>query len=108
MAVTDEASVAEQRMRARSKLIQEGVDTLPQRVPVVGQPMQFEYVLPQPAPQLLDRVEPGGVGWQPDDLQSRQGSQGRLYIVMVMDRPVVLDDIDALSPRIDAIQLPIE
>jgi hypothetical protein len=51
MAVTDEASVAEQSMRARTKLIQEGVDALPQRVPVV---VEIPHVLTEPAPQLLD------------------------------------------------------
>lgn len=108
MAIPDEAGRAEQLMGAPRKLIQEGVDALAQGGPVVGEPMEFEHVLTQPPPQLLDRVQPGGVGRQPDHLQPWQVSQGRLYVVMVMDGPVVLDDIDTLGPRIHAIQLPIE
>jgi hypothetical protein len=60
MPITDEASVAEQSMRARVKLIQEGVDARTQRVPVVGQAVQLQHVLTQPAPELLDGSEPGG------------------------------------------------
>jgi hypothetical protein len=125
MAVSDEASGAEQSLRARSNLLQEGGDALPPRVPVGGQPLPFAHVLTQPAPPLLDRVEPGGGrrqpddrqpddcqpdDRQPDDRQPRQGSQGRrpivpivpilhivpiVPIVMGMDGPGVLDTRDA-------------
>src|SRR5260221_9723303 len=105
MAVTDEAGVAEHLMRARGKLIQEGVDALAQRAPVVGQAVELEHVLTQPAPDFLDGIEPGGVGRQPDQLQARQVSQGRLHVVMVVDGPIVLDDVVPLGPRIHVIQL---
>jgi hypothetical protein len=106
MAVTDEAGVAEQRMRARGKLIQEGVDALPQRVPVVGQAVEREHVLTQPAPDLLAGIAPGGGGRQPDQLQARPAGQGRLHVVMVVDGPMVVDDVDPLGPRLHVIQLP--
>ena len=110
MALPPEAGRAEQLLRARRKLIPEGVDALAQGVPVVGQPLQFEHVLTQPAPPLLARIEPGGGGRQPDQLPPRQVGHGRLDVVMVVmvrDGPVVLDDRDARGPRLHASQLPI-
>ncbi len=41
-------------MRLLGKLREKGVDPLAQRIPVAGQAMQRQHLLPQPAPQLLD------------------------------------------------------
>ncbi len=100
MAIPNEASVAEQSMRARDKLIQEGVDALTQRAPVVGQAVPLQHVLTQPAPELLDGIEPGGVGRQPHRFQPWQARQHRLHVVMVVNGPVVLDQIDPLDPSV--------
>jgi hypothetical protein len=60
-------------MRARAELIQKRPHLLPQSWPVVCQAMQFQHILSHKAPQLLNRVKPGGVGrpattgaWRPN------------------------------------------
>jgi hypothetical protein len=67
-------------MRLYDKLIQKGVDPPTQPIPVAGQAMQRQHVLLQPAPQLLDRVEPGCLGRQPDGFDLRHIRQCGLYL----------------------------
>ena len=86
-------------MRPRAELIQKGLYPLAQRLPVPRRAMQFQHVLPQPAPQLLNRIEPGRIGRQPDRLNLRPAVQRGLHILMAMNRPIVLHDIDRARPR---------
>jgi hypothetical protein len=74
--IPDQPDIAEQGRRAMGKLIEEGVDLTTQLRPIVGEAVTLEHVATQPAPQLLDRSEPGRVGRRPDWLQigSRRGS----------------------------------
>jgi hypothetical protein len=101
--VAKQADRAEQGRRAMGELIEEGVDVLPQLRPVVGETVGFEHVAAQPAPPLLDRVEPGGVGRQPDGFAARQLAQRRHHVGVVMDRPIVLHDVEALCRGIELI-----
>ncbi len=90
------------------ELIEEGVDVLAQLRPVVGKAVALEHVAAQPVPQLLDRIEPGRIGRQPDGLQARQLAQRSQHVVVVMDRPVVLHDIDAPGGWIESIEASVE
>ena len=56
------ADIVQQRGRGTGELIQEVADQLAQVVEVGGIRVKVEDVLPQPAPELFDRVEPGGIG----------------------------------------------
>ena len=60
-----QAHIAEQSSRAMSELIQEIVHALLDLGPVLHPAMHLEDVLAQPAPQLLNGIEPGGIGRQP-------------------------------------------
>jgi hypothetical protein len=90
------------------KLIQEGIDLLTQLGPIISQTVPLEHVAAQPVPELLNGVEPGRIGGQPDGLQPRQLAQRGLDVGMVVDRPVILHDVDALHASIDLIELSVE
>jgi len=90
------------------KLIQDGIDLLAQRGPISGPARSLEHVAAQPVPELLDRVEPGRIGGQPDGLQPRQLLQRGLDIGMVVERPVLLHDLDAPHPSIDLSELSVK
>ena len=57
------------RVRARRELVQAVPDALAEGGRVGGQPVQPQYVLAQPAPELFNRVQPGRIGRQPDYFQ---------------------------------------
>ena len=60
------------------KLIQEIVHPLLDLGPVLHPAMPLEDILAQPAPELLNGIEPGGIGGQPygvDPGGARQGGQ---------------------------------
>jgi len=90
------------------ELIEEGVDLLAQLRPVVSEAMSVEHVAAQPVPQLLDRIEPGRRGRQPDGLQARELAQRRQHVGMVVDGPVVLHEVDAPGVWRDLIEAPVE
>src|SRR5260370_30811433 len=93
MAVTNETNGVQQSRRSRGaigELIEEAVDLLTQLRPVVGEAMGLEHVAAQPMPQLLDGVEPGRVGRQPDGPAPRQLSHRRPHLVVGMARPIIL------------------
>src|SRR5258708_1744209 len=111
MAVTNETNVVQQSRRSRGaigELIEEAVDLLTQLRPVVGEAMGLEHVAAQPMPQLLDGVEPGRVGRQPDGLEPRQLAQRRQHVVVVMDRPIILYNIDAPGGWIALLEVLVE
>src|SRR5260370_32570259 len=107
MAVTNETNVVQRSGRRRGaigELIEEAVDLLTKLRPVVGEAMGLEHVAAQPMPQLLDGVEPGGGGRQPDGLEPRQLAQRRQHVVVVMDRPIILYNIDAPRRHVDLLE----
>jgi hypothetical protein len=90
VAVPDQPDVAKDGERARRELIEETSDLLAQLRPVVDKAVAAEHVTTQPVPELLNRIEPGGVCRQPHRLQARQLAQRGRDVGMVVDRPVVL------------------
>ncbi len=71
-----------------------------QHRPVIRPLVQAQNVLAQPAPELFNRVEPVSIGGQADNFQTRQCGEYAEDIRMGMNRPVVLNDKDALGERI--------
>src|SRR3954470_18411926 len=118
-------------MRPLFERAQEVEDEVAEGWEVVGLSMEMEHVLFEPAPELLDGVEPGGIGGERDDLdgeieplgartrlgrpgaRSEEGEgralgfEGREDVGVVMDGPVVLDEVD-LASRIGLDERPIE
>jgi hypothetical protein len=90
------------------ELTQEGVDLLAQLRPISGQTVTLEHVATQPVPQLLNGVELGSIGRQPDRLQPRQLAQCRLDVGVLVNRPIILHNIDASRRRVDLIQVAVE
>src|SRR5262245_16064647 len=76
--------------------------------PIVGQPMQFENILTNPAPEFLNGIQPSGISWQSNELQPRVGTQSLQDVGMLMNRPVILDHIHGFKTAIALVQLPIE
>src|SRR4051812_47247588 len=57
-----EADVAQEVGGTIGEAVEEGEDAGPESWEVVGEAVEVENVLLEPAPKLLDGVEPGGVG----------------------------------------------
>ncbi len=70
--------------------------------------MHVQYILPQPAPQLLDRIEPRRIGRRPDRFDLRQQCQGCQHLRMLVDRPGILHDVDPLRRRVHLRQVLIQ
>jgi hypothetical protein len=66
--------------------------------------MPAQPVLPQPAPECLNRVEPGGIGRQADNFKSGQSIHLSLHIGLAVDRPVIRHPIEPFDRRLDLIQ----
>src|SRR5215813_14108314 len=79
-----------------SKLLQEIVHPLLDLRPGLDPAMHLEDILAQPAPQLLDGVEPGSIGRQPDRLNSWVARHSGQDVRVGMNVPVVLDYMDPL------------
>ena len=104
-----QAHIAEQSSRAMGELIQEIPHALFDLRPVLHPAMHLENVLAQSAPQLLNRLEPGGIGRQPDRGDPRVLGHRRQHVRMRVNVPVILDHIDQLHLLgVGAIQEPIE
>ena len=56
------AGVPHQIGRRPVESLHEGSDSSFEAVPIVGQSMGVDHLLFEPAPQLLNRIEPGGIG----------------------------------------------
>src|SRR6185369_9951744 len=90
-ALAGQTYVAEQSGGTMRELIEKSVDPVLDLGPVCDPAMHLEDILAQPAPQLLDRVEPRGIGRQPDRDDSGVVFQGGQYLGMRMDVPIILD-----------------
>ena len=90
------------------KLIQEIVHPVLDPRPVLHPTMHLEDVLAQPAPQLLNGIEPGGIGRQPHRGDAGVAFQSRQHIGMGVNVPVVLDHIESIHLGIGAVQLGVE
>src|SRR5919202_5119394 len=67
----EQADIAEEVIGALGEPLEEGED-LPAELVEFGRPgVEVEDLLLEPAPELLDRVEPGGVGRQADQLEGQ-------------------------------------
>lgn len=55
-------------MGAVGKLVQKGIHLALDGVPVIGKAMKVKAALRQPAPELLDRVEPRGISRQTEQM----------------------------------------
>ena len=113
-----EADVAQEVGGAVLEAGEEVEDEGPERGEVVGEAVEVQHVLLEPAPDLLDGVGPGGVGgegdeldrevealgpragrgrpgpWGPEPATGGLGFEGGQDIGMVVDRPVVQDEVD--------------
>ena len=83
LAIAEQAGVLKQRYRTVDELIEKVVDPMSQCLPIACQAMQFENVLPKPTPELLNRVEPWGVGWKPYRLYLWVGRKCLQHVVML-------------------------
>src|SRR5512135_2903031 len=77
----------------------------PQLRPIPRQAVHLQHILTQPAPQLLDRVEPRRIRRQPHRLDPRPLLQGGHDVRVTMDRPVVLDRQQSRHVAIGPVQL---
>jgi hypothetical protein len=91
-------------MRPGRKLIQTPVDALSQCGPVVRQAVQGHLILPQPAPQLLDRGEPRRGGRHPHRFDARQPRHGCHHVRMLVARPGILHDVQPGAITIHPVQ----
>src|SRR5262245_16217014 len=64
----EQAHVPEEVARAGGDLVEEGSDALAEGKPISGEAVLLEHVAREPAPTLLDGIEPRGVRRQPDRL----------------------------------------
>src|SRR5262245_245541 len=87
-----------------SKLVKKGVDLGHQHRPVGSPLMQTQDILTQPPPELFNWVEPGSICRQADHLQARQAGQYTQDIRVRMNRPIILDDENALGLRIGLVK----
>ena len=71
------------------ELTQEGIDLLAQLRRIIGQTVTLEHVTTQPVPQLLNGVEPGSIGRQPDRLQPWRRAQRRLDVGVLVEESIV-------------------
>ena len=72
-----EADVAKEVRGSGLEAVEEGEDAVAEGREVVGEAMEVEDVLLELAPELLDGVEPGGVGGERDELGSVGLERGR-------------------------------
>ena len=107
-AFAHQAHVAEQSTGALCELIQKSVDPLLDSGPVLNPAMHLEDVVAQPAPQLLNGVEPWSIGRQPDRFDPGVVRQGGQHVGMSMDIPVVLDHVQPLHLRIGTLKVRVE
>ena len=70
-------------MRTISKLVQKGIDPLPQNGPLTSPPVHFKDILTQPPPQFFDGIEPGALLGQQESQQAYIAFQFGLSIVGV-------------------------
>jgi hypothetical protein len=90
------------------KLIQKIVDPGLDPRPVLHPALPLEDVLTQPAPQLLNGIEPGGIGGQLDRFDAGGALQGDQHVRMGVNVPVVLDHIEPVRRRIGVVQMGVE
>src|SRR5262249_30856634 len=76
--------------------------------PILDPAMHLEHILAHPAPELLNRIEPGGVGRQPDRFEAWIGPQGFQHLWMGVNVPVVLDHVEELDLGVDVVKLLVE
>jgi hypothetical protein len=95
-------------LRAMRKLRQEVSHPLFDLRLIFHPAMQLEHVLVQPAPQLLNRIEPGGIGGQPHRAELRPRAQSLQHVGMDVNIPAVLNDIDPVGGGIGLGNLPVE
>lgn len=101
--------IAKQGGRALGELFQESSHALFDLGPVLDPAVHLENIVAQPAPQFLNRIEPRGIGWQPDGLEAGGLCQGGQYVRMRVNIPVILDHIDQFHRwGIGLIENPIE
>ena len=86
------------------KLIQELVHPLLDLGPVLHPAMHLEDILAHPAPQLLNRVEPRGIGGQPHRFEPRVARQSSQHIGVGVNVPVVLADVEGVRQRLGALK----
>ena len=87
------------------KLIQELMHPLLDLGPVLHPAMHLKDVLAQPAPELLNRIEPRGIGGQPHGFDPGVALQGGQHVGVGVNVPVVLDHVEAVRRRIGGIKL---
>src|ERR1700741_1051524 len=71
-----EAGVAEERVGAVLEAGEEVEDEGSEGGEVVGETVEVQHVLLEPAPEFLDRVGPGGVGGERDELDREAEALG--------------------------------
>src|SRR6266567_4640686 len=106
--IPEEAHGAEQLLGARVVLVEIDADGAMECEPLLGEAMEPKDVLPKEPPELLDGIEPPGSGGEPDTLDTGTLGQGSLDALMVMDGPVVLDDVDVRCLGIRLVQFAVE
>jgi|GEM_PF-6737526 len=86
------------------RTVREFCQTVPNGLPkldeVITPGMRMSDLLAQQSPELLDVVEPRGIGWQWKHYQARVFLQCLEYYWMIMVGPIIPSQIDCLGLRV--------
>ena len=91
---TRESDVAQHVGGAGGTLGKIGPDALAKGFPVVRKAVQVQYLLTECAPQLLNGTPPWSISRQANHFQARQARQLSFDLLMLVNRPVIPDDVD--------------